>query len=88
MKSAYELAMERLAEEEPEVTLTDAQKQALAATDKKFASKIAEREIFLKQQLANTEDTESRQAIEKQLVNERLRLQDECEQKKETIRKG
>jgi len=88
MKSAYELAMERLAEEEPEVTLTDAQKQALAATDKKFASKIAEREIFLKQQLANTEDIESRQAIEKQLVNERLRLQDECEQKKETIRKG
>jgi hypothetical protein len=52
MKSAYELAMERLEESEPEVKLTDEQKAELAAIDDKFKAKIAERELFLDRDLS------------------------------------
>ena len=47
MKSAYELAMERMGggDEKP---LTDQQKEQIAEIDSKFKAKIAERKIFLK----------------------------------------
>ena len=48
MKSAYELAMERLAKESPVDSITEEQKVAIAEVDKKYSSKIAEREVFLK----------------------------------------
>ena len=52
MKSAYELAMERLNSEDPqEKTLTDEQKLALSEIDEKYRAKAAEREIFLEQKL-------------------------------------
>jgi len=87
MKSAYELAMERLAKDEPEVKLTDEQKSALAEIDKAYGAKIAEKEIFLKGQLAKA-TMDERPAIEKQLANERVRLEEEREAKKEKVRAG
>ncbi len=42
MKSAYELAMERLNQESPSRTLSDAEKVELADIDKKYDAKIAE----------------------------------------------
>jgi hypothetical protein len=45
MKSAYELAMERLNKKSPTVKLNDDQKKQLAELDSLYASKIAEREI-------------------------------------------
>ena len=93
MKSAYELAMERLQQEDPDsgVSLTQEQKEALAEVDRKFQAKIAEREVFLNKQLAEARkkrDREAMQQLETQLRNERLRLRDECEAAKEKIRKG
>ena len=43
MKSAYELAMERLNKTAPVVKVTGAQKKQLAELDSKYAAKIAER---------------------------------------------
>lgn len=93
MKSAYELAMERLEKEDPDssVSLTDEQKEALAEIDRKFQAKIAEREVFLNKQLLEARkkgEREAMQQLETQLRNERLRLQDEREAAKEKIRKG
>jgi hypothetical protein len=42
MKSAYELAMERLNQEYPSRTLSDEEKVELADIDKKYDAKIAE----------------------------------------------
>lgn len=89
MKSAYELAMERLAKTQPTVKLTDEQKRELAEMDSKYAAKIAEREIFLKGQLqkaAEKGDAEEYHQIEEQLVRDRKAFQAELEQKKEKIR--
>ena len=43
MKTAYELAMERLNKSGPSVKLSDARKKELAELDSKYAAKIAER---------------------------------------------
>jgi hypothetical protein len=89
MKSAYELAMERLQKESPSLTLTDEQKKELAEVDSKYRAKIAEKELFLKEQIAKAQaegkfdDVES---LQKQLASEIRRLQDECETKKEKLR--
>ncbi len=89
MKSAYELAMERLSKSSPTVKLTDAQKKELAELDSLYASKIAEREIFLKAELAKTQekgDWEAIEQIEKQLVSEKKSINAELEEKKEKVR--
>ena len=91
MKSAYELAMERLQKEDPDAvpSLTDEQKQALGEIDTKYKAKIAEREVFLNKQLADARRKREANAVaqlEKQLRNERVRLQEECEAEKEKIR--
>lgn len=89
MKSAYELAMERLAKDQPIVTLTDDQKKQLAEIDSQFKARIAEKELFLKGEIAKAqaagkfEDVES---LEKQLSVEVRRLQEDCETKKEKLR--
>ena len=51
MKSAYELAMERLNKASPVVKLTNDQKKRLAELDAEYKAKIADREIFLSGQL-------------------------------------
>lgn len=93
MKSAYELAMERLEKEDPEggVQLTDEQKQALAEVDEKYKAKVAEKEVFLNKRLDEARrggDHEATEQIRTQLRNERLRLEDERESAKNRIRKG
>jgi hypothetical protein len=91
MKSSYELAMERLNKTAPTVKLTDEQKKKLAELDAKYAAKIAEREIFLKGELAAAAgkgDFEAVTQLEKQLVSERKTLQAELESKKAALRKG
>ena len=90
MKSAYELAMERLAKESPIDSITDEQKKAIAEIDKKYSSKIAEREVFLKSKIAeamsNGEFEESQQ-LEEELSREIRSLRSSLESEKETIRK-
>lgn len=50
MKSAYELAMDRLAKSDPGANkpLTAEKKALLAEIDRVYTGKLAEREIFLK----------------------------------------
>lgn len=91
MKSAYELAMERLAKQSPTVKLTPEKKAQLADLDSLYRSKIAEREIFLKGEIAKaTEagDFETLAQLDKQMNSERRALTTECEEKKERIRQG
>jgi hypothetical protein len=91
MKSAYELAMERLNKQSPSVKLTDEQKKELAELDSRCAAKIAEREIFLKGELAKAAgngDFESCEQLQKQLVSERKTIQADFEEKKEKVRRG
>ena len=52
MKSAYELAMERLNKQGPQTKVSAAQKKELAELDSRYAAKVAERELFLKDELA------------------------------------
>jgi hypothetical protein len=89
MKSAYELAMERLNKQGPQVKLTNEQKKELAELDSRYAAKVAEREIFLKGELAKEAakgDYEACAQLEKQLVSERKSIQAELEEKKEKVR--
>ena len=91
MKSAYELAMERLNKQAPSVALTNDQKRQLAEVDSVYRAKIAEREIFLNGELAKAAekgDFEATSQIERQLASERRSLSAECEEKKERIRSG
>jgi hypothetical protein len=91
MKSAYELAMERLNKNAPTVKLTDEQKTRLAELDSRYAAKMAERELGLKDEMAaaaSAGDAEKFEQLEKQLVFERKKLQTELEEKKDEVRKG
>ena len=91
MKSAYELAMERLQKASPTVTLTDDQKKQIAEIDSSFRAKIAEREVFLKDQIQKAQTTgkfEEAESLEKQLAVEIRRLQEDCEAKKEKLRES
>jgi len=89
MKNAYELAMERLSKQSPTVKTSAAKKKQLAELDARYAAKIAEREIFLKDELAKAVDKgefEATQQLEKQLVSERKSIAAELEEKKEAVR--
>jgi hypothetical protein len=89
MKSAYELAMERLQKTSPSPSLTEEQKKELAELDSRYQAKIAEKELFLKDQIRKAQ-TEGKMddidSLQKQLVSEVRRLQEECETKKEKLR--
>ena len=81
--------MERLAKDQPIVTLTGDQKKELAEVDSTFKAKIAEREVFLKDQIAKAQATgkfEDVEALQKQLSSELRRLQEDWEAKKEKLR--
>ena len=91
MKSAYELAMERLEKASPSTLLTEEQKQEIAELDSVYRAKFAEREVFLKDQIRKAQiagNLEEMQSLEKQLASEMRRLHDECEAKKEKLRKS
>ena len=91
MKTAYELAMERLNKTLPAVKLTDKQKAEIAELESKYKSKVAEREIFIKGEIAKAVDKgdfEAIEQLEKQLVSDRKSLQAELEEKKEKVRQG
>jgi hypothetical protein len=91
MKSAYELAMERLEKASPSLSLTEDQKKEIAEADSVYRAKIAERELFLKNQVRNAQTAgklDEVESLEKQLASEIRRLQNECEVKKEKLRES
>ncbi|MEI6035901.1 MAG: hypothetical protein WCS65_16670 [Verrucomicrobiae bacterium] len=87
MKSAYELAMSRLEKSAPSVSLTKAQKLAIAEVDSEVNAKIAEKKIFLDGQMSSADPAE-KEEIRRQLVSEFARLEEKREREKEKIRKS
>ena len=89
MKSAYELAMERLQKASPSLSLSEEQKKELAEIDSKYRAKIAEKELFLRDQIVRAQ-TEGKideiDSLEKQLASAVRRLGEECEAAKEKLR--
>ena len=89
MKSAYELAMERLEKTAPTVQLTDAEKAQIAEIDSTYKARIAEKELFLQGKIkeAGLSGTfKEVEKLEKQLATELRRLQQDCEEKKAKVR--
>ena len=91
MKSAYELAMDRLNKQSPSMKLTAEQKAKLADLDSLYKSKLADREILVKGQITKATDKgdfEAVEQLEKQLVSDRKSLAAELEERKERVRLG
>jgi hypothetical protein len=89
MKSAYELAMERLEKDTPSIRLTDEQKAQIAEIESTYKARIAEKELFLQRKIRDAQVAGNYgeiEELEKQLATELRRLHSDCEEKKEKLR--
>lgn len=85
MKSSYELAMERLNKKSPTAKVSVSQKKELADLDSLYASKIAEREIFITGEIEKAMqkgEYETVIQLQKQLISDRKSLSADLEEKK------
>jgi len=90
MKSAYEIAMERLAAKEPVLQLSADQKQRIAAIEAKCKADIAAKELLLQSELAKTlaaGATEEAAKIQRQLTDEIRRFEEKREREKDAVRR-
>jgi hypothetical protein len=88
MKSAYELAMERLEKKAPTKKLTEEQKARIAEINSLYGSRIAERETFLQGEIVKEKakgDLAAVAEIQDQLAREVRRLHVEWEEKKAAV---
>jgi hypothetical protein len=91
MKSAYELAMERLQKQSPTSKLNEDQKAKIAELDSVYKAKKAERELFLQGEIVKAEaqgDQLGFDELKQQLGRDLRRLDEELESKKEKVRQG
>ncbi len=93
LKSAYELAMERLRRKDAEegvtsAPLTDEQKAQIAEVRKYYEAKLAQEEVLHQSALRRTLDPEERAKLEEAYRRERERLVAERDRKIEKIRAG
>ncbi|MGC9326105.1 MAG: hypothetical protein ACP5I1_00585 [Candidatus Hinthialibacter sp.] len=88
MKSAYELAMERLEKEKPSgPPLTEDQKREIAEIHENYEAKIAQAKIMADQQKASAwGDPNVMQEIQANLQVEMQKLEEERESKKQAVR--
>ena len=89
MKSAYELAMERLAKSGPVVSVTDEQRAEIWAIDDRFRAKIAERELFLNDLIGKAIGSGNYHEVPElktQLAREIASLKADCEAAKDKVR--
>ena len=84
MKSAYELAMERLGGESDE--LTTEQKEAIAEIDSRMKAKVAETEIMFDQQLATEADPAKAALIQQTRQQQIAKIKGDAEAEKEHVR--
>ena len=88
MKSAYELAMERLEKKAPTKKLTEKQKTEIAEINSLYGSKIAEKETFLQGEIVKEKmkgDMTAVAQIQDQLTRELKRIHVEWEEKKAAV---
>ena len=89
MKSAYELAMERLEKQSPSAKVTDEQKREIAEIESTYRARIAEKELFLADEIKKARasgQAEEIAKLERQLASEVRRLNEDCEAKKDKVR--
>ena len=84
MKSAYELAMERLGGDSQE--LAEEQKQAIAEIDAKAKAGVAETEIMFDRQLAAEQDPAKAALIRQTRQEQIAKIKNDSEVEKERIR--
>ena len=85
MKSAYEIAIEKLRESSgPDRKLSDAQKKAIAEIDKRYDAKVAETKMTFDQKIAAAPYNE-RAAVEQECVDELARHEEKREAEKEAV---
>jgi hypothetical protein len=91
MKSAYELALERMEKQGIErprgESFGDELREKIADTRRKAEAKLAELEILHKSSLKTVYDPAKRQEAEEEYLRERRRLEDERDRKVEELRK-
>ncbi|HQE83407.1 MAG TPA: hypothetical protein PLM14_10435 [Candidatus Hydrogenedentes bacterium] len=86
MKSAYELAMERLEKDSgPAKKLTDAQREEIAKIETVYEAKIAEARLEYDQRLAKASSAAELEEFQQQLGKKVAELEHERDKKKETI---
>jgi hypothetical protein len=92
MKSAYELALERLEKqgiERPrEETFSDELREKIAETRRKAEAKLAELEILHRNRLKTVYEPAKRQEEEEEYLRERRRIEDDRERKIAELREG
>jgi hypothetical protein len=93
LKSAYELAMERLNKKDAAAgveqrRLTDEQKASIAELKRFYEAKLAEQELLHQSSLRKTMDPEARAMLEDEYRRDRERLVSERDTKLEKIRQG
>ena len=89
MKSAYELAMERLEKSAPTKKLSEAEKARIAEINSVYGAKIAEKETFLQGEITKARragDLAAVAEIQDQLNREVRRIHAEWEEKKAAVR--
>jgi hypothetical protein len=89
MKSAYELAMERLEAASPGVELTPEQKARIAEIETKCKADIAAKELLLRGETAKAETAgqpDEVARIQRQLADEIRRLEEKRDREKEAVR--
>jgi hypothetical protein len=87
LKSAFELAMERLAVKGgPLLKLTDEQKNKIAEIERKAQAKIAELKIM--NEAKSTSEPDDGKTQEDLLLQEIAKIKDRAEEEKEKIRQG
>ena len=83
--------MERLQKTSPSLSLTEEQKKELAEIDSKYRAKMAEKELFLRDQILKAQNEgkpDDIDSLEKQLASDVRRLHEECDAAKEKLRGG
>lgn len=91
MKSAYQLAMERLESKDPGVLLSDEQKARIAEIEARCRADIAAKELLLQAEIAKAVGTgaaEEAAQIRRQLAGEIRRLEEKRDREKENVRRG
>ena len=93
LKSAYELAMERLKKKDADagieaVALTDEQKAAIAEARNFYDAKIAEQEVLYQSKMRGSLDPAEREALTEMYRRDRERLTSDRDNKIEKLRRS
>jgi len=86
MKSAYELAMERLEKASgPTKKLSDAQKARIADIEKTYEAKIAETKLGYDPRMLSAASIDELNKLKKELANAVIALEERREKEKEAV---